>query len=265
MSAELRKYPRTPHLEGSRLQPGDEDLDQIPFSRIRGRHLVVEEKIDGANSAISFGPDGDLRLQSRGHYLTGGERERHFALFKTWAGVHQGALREVLGHRYLLYGEWAFAKHTLFYDLLPHYFLEFDVLDRLEGCFLSTPRRQALLAGLPLVSVPVLAQGPFTRLEALVGLVGPARWKSPDWREVLASAAEEVGIPAELARRQTDPSGLAEGLYLKIEEEGRVVVRLKYVRADFLTAVLDSGSHWLTRTILPNRLAPGVDLYGASR
>ena len=66
----IRKYPRTPHLEGSRLQPGDEDLNQIPFSDIQGRHLAVEEKIDGANSGISFGENGELMLQSRGHYLT---------------------------------------------------------------------------------------------------------------------------------------------------------------------------------------------------
>ncbi len=56
------KYPRTPHLEGSRLQIGDEDLSQIPFSTIAGRHLAVEEKIDGANSAISFSRDGQLLL-----------------------------------------------------------------------------------------------------------------------------------------------------------------------------------------------------------
>lgn len=79
------REPRTTHwsacsniralpLEGSRLQPGDEDLEQVPFERVRGRHLVVEEKLDGANAGISFGPDGELRLQSRGHYLTGGPR-----------------------------------------------------------------------------------------------------------------------------------------------------------------------------------------------
>lgn len=62
----IRKYPRTPHVEGSRLQPGDEDLRQIPFSTILGRNLVVEEKCDGANSAISFDPNGELLLQSRG-------------------------------------------------------------------------------------------------------------------------------------------------------------------------------------------------------
>ena len=73
----LYKYPRTPHVEGSRLQPGDEDLRQIPFDTIKNRHLVIEEKCDGANSAVSFDADGELLLQSRGHYLTGGYRERH--------------------------------------------------------------------------------------------------------------------------------------------------------------------------------------------
>ena len=96
MDYPIIKYPRTPHLAGSRLQPGDEDLSQVPFSCLAGRRLTVEEKVDGANSAVSFGPEGQLLLQSRGHYLTGGWRERHYALFKTWAQAHQGALRSAL-------------------------------------------------------------------------------------------------------------------------------------------------------------------------
>ena len=110
----IKKYPRTPHLVGSRLQPGDEDLSQIPFAEIKGRHLVVEEKCDGANTAISFSPEGELLLQSRGHYLTGGYRERHYNLMKQWANVHKDAFYEVLGSRYIMYGEWMYAKHTVF-------------------------------------------------------------------------------------------------------------------------------------------------------
>ena len=49
MTATIHKYPRTQHLEGSRLQPGDEDLEAVPFRAIAGRNLVVEEKVDGAN------------------------------------------------------------------------------------------------------------------------------------------------------------------------------------------------------------------------
>ena len=152
----IRKYPRTPHLEGSRLQPGDEDLSQIPFSQIAGRHLAVEEKCDGANSALSFSAEGKLLLQSRGHYLTGGYRERHFELMKQWAGAHRDSFYRVLGSRYIMYGEWMYGKHTVFYDALPHYFLEFDIFDREREVFLDTPSRRKLTDRLPVVSVPVL-------------------------------------------------------------------------------------------------------------
>jgi hypothetical protein len=74
---QIFKYPRTPHLQGSRLQPGDEDLEAAPFAILKGQHVVVTEKMDGANSGISFSEEGKLQLQSRGHYLTGGAREKH--------------------------------------------------------------------------------------------------------------------------------------------------------------------------------------------
>src|SRR5688572_5687235 len=123
MDVPIRKYPRTRHLVGSRLQPGDEDLAAVPFSAIAGRHVVVEEKMDGANCAFSFGPDAGLRLQSRGHYLTGGPRERHFDLFKQWANQNAGDLIDRIADRYVVYGEWLYAKHTVFYDALPQYFM----------------------------------------------------------------------------------------------------------------------------------------------
>ena len=260
----IRKYPRTRHILDSRLQPGDEDLAAAGFEAIAGRHLVIEEKIDGANAAISFSPDGRLLLQSRGHYLTGGPRERHFALFKAWAHAIEPELRAVLGSRYIVYGEWLYAKHTIFYDALPHYFLEFDVLDCETGAFLSTPERRGLLAGLPLASVPVLHEGEIVRAPALKALIAPSLYKSPGWRENLAAAVEAGRHRAAYESRQADASGLAEGLYIKVEENGSVAGRFKYVRHDFLTAVLDSASHWQSRPILPNQLALGVKLPGIS-
>ena len=124
------KYPRTRHLEGSRKQQGDQDLKAVPFKEISGRYLVLEEKIDGANCGISFGADGRMYLQSRGHFLNGGYGERQFDLLKSWAAMYQDSLREILGSRYVMYGEWMYAKHTVFYDMLPHYFMEFDIFDK---------------------------------------------------------------------------------------------------------------------------------------
>jgi hypothetical protein len=257
----LHKYPRTRHLQGSRLQPGDEDLEAAAFAEIEGRPLVVEEKLDGANAGVSFDDEGRLWLQSRGHHLVGGYRERHFDLFKTWASCHSGALHAVLGSRYVMYGEWLYAKHTVFYDRLPHYFMEFDVLDRHTGAFLSTARRRELLRGTPVVSVPVVHEGTTPSIEALARRVAPSLYKSDDWWQVLRRAAEDADLDPERVEKQTDPAPLAEGLYVKVEEHGEVTARYKWIRASFLTSVVDSGGHWIDRPIVPNRLAPGVDIY----
>lgn len=52
-----------------------------------------------------------------------------------------------------------------------------------------------------------------------------------------------------------------EGLYIKVEEEGTVQERYKYVRAGFLQTVFDSQSHWLDRPVIPNLLKAGVSLF----
>ncbi|HEY1542245.1 MAG TPA: RNA ligase family protein [Xanthobacteraceae bacterium] len=258
--SELRKYPRTRHILGSRLQSGDEDVGSAAFAEIAGRHLVVEEKVDGANAAISFASDGRVLLQSRGHYLTGGPRERHFDLLKRWANSVADAIRLVLKDRFIVYGEWLYAKHTIFYDALPHYFLEFDVFDRRRETFLSSAARRRLLGGLPFRSVPVLHEGAIADTTSLTRLLGRSAFKSPDWRAHLAGTARALEQNLPLVAQQTDDSDLMEGLYIKVEENDRVIDRFKFVRPDFLTAVLDSESHWQSRPILPNLLAPGVTI-----
>ena len=97
--------------------------------------------------------------------------------------------------------------------------------------------------------------------ERLPELVGRSRYRTAGWRQTLVHLAAQQGLSTERILQETDPSDLMEGLYVKVEEEGRVLGRYKYVRASFLTAVLDSGSHWLSRPIVPNQLRAGVDLW----
>lgn len=224
------KYPRTPHLLGSQIQKGD-DLEIVSPAEFEGRFLVVEEKLDGANSAISFENEDTIILQSRGHVLSGGPRERQFDLFKRWANSYRDVLWGMLGSRYVVYGEWLYARHTIPYDNLPHYFLEFDVLDREADQFLSTERRRKLLANGPFVSVPVLSQGPRNTFDDLIG------------------------------RSAFSSSEVMEGLYIKYEEDGRVCGRYKFVRSSFTQVVEQEGIHWLDRPLEPNHLMDGVDIF----
>jgi RNA ligase-like protein len=257
---ELIKYPRTRHLEGSRLQIGDLSDDQR-IAELLGKSLVVEEKVDGANCALSFDTDGMPQLQSRGHFLTGGYRERHFSLFKTWSSVHATRFFEALGTRFIMFGEWLYAKHTVFYDQLPSFFMEFDLYDRTTGLFLSTAQRREVLFGLPLMPVPVVYTGEISSVEQVGSLVRPSLYKSNRWRETLQEAARVSDSRLEMVERQTEDSDLSEGVYLKLENETTVLDRFKFVRADFIQAITASDGHWQSRPILPNRLADGVDIF----
>lgn len=261
-SLELFRYPRTPHLEGSRLQEGDHGHDHVPYRELRGLRLVVEEKLDGANTGISFNPAGDLLLQSRGHYLVGGGRERQFNFIKAWAQAHADWLLQRLEDRYVMYGETLSKKHSVFYDALPHHFFEFDVFDRRTGAFLSTAARRALLAGGPVLSVPVLYDGLApARLADLKALLRPSLAKTARWRDAFEATVRREGLDLALAWKQCDKSDLSEGLYIKVEADGKTLGRYKWVRADFVQAILAADKHHSEQPYVPNQLAPGVDLY----
>jgi len=260
------KYPRTRHIAGSRLQKGDEDLEVVRVESLWGRHVVVEEKQDGANSAISFDANGKLHLQSRGHFLQGGPRERQFALFKQWATVHADSLYLTLGDRYVAYGEWMYSKHTVFYDALPHYWMEFDILDKSRSnadslCFLDTPSRGELLKELPVQAVKVLWSGTLTSDIHLPDLIGPSWFITRDHADSLRNACEKAGQDFERVKHETDMTGLMEGLYLKVEEDGVVKERLKLVRSDFTNKIIEADEHHLNRPIIPNQLKDGADLF----
>lgn len=250
----IKKYPRTPHLKGSRLQSGDEDLSQVEFSEILGKNIVIEEKIDGANVGVSFSEEGELLLQSRGHYLRGGAREIHYDLFKKWANSAINTLFDIFGTRYIMYGEWMFAKHKIYYDNLPSYFLEFDIYDKEMGVFLDTKTRKQMLLGSGIQSVPVLASGVFNNEKQILAYLGKSLYITENAQENLLNEIKRLNLSEEEILSQTQKGNLAEGLYIKVEEDKEVKNRLKFVRYDYLQTQSVKDGEWLSKTIIPNKL-----------
>ena len=65
------KFPSTPHLAALPDVDirGDKVFSESERHEFLKHHLVVEEKIDGANLGISFDSEGNIRTQNRGAYL----------------------------------------------------------------------------------------------------------------------------------------------------------------------------------------------------
>lgn len=259
---DIVKYPRTQHLSGSGLQKGDEDLDVVSFKDLSGKYIVVEEKIDGGNCGISFDKNANLLLQSRGHFLNGANDYPHFDLFKAWANFKLSELFDILGDQYIMYGEWMLALHSIYYDLLPHYFMEFDIYDKASKKFLSTKKRAEITKNV-VYSVPVLYEGVFKNEKHLTGFIKRSLYVSDDASESLRQELTDKRIPDELASKILSLNDtISEGLYIKVEEGDFVIDRLKYVRPNFVQTIASSETHWLDRPMIQNKLAEGKNIYG---
>ena len=125
---------------------------------IEDSSLIVEEKLDGTNVGIHFTRSGRMVLQCRGHEITEGMHPQ-YDLFKQWTAVKRPVLETMLTDRFILYGEWLYAKHSVHYRQLPHYFFEFDIYDKQKQQFLDLESRLTLLERTGILTVPVVRRG----------------------------------------------------------------------------------------------------------
>lgn len=224
VAEELVKFPRTPHLFWLGADPprGDKVLAPGEATALLSRPAAVEEKVDGACMGFSVGEAGEMRVQSRGRYLTRGERGQFQPLW-SWLVPREEAFRHSLGTALILFGEWCYARHTVRYDALPDWFAAFDVFDRQARRFWSRERRDELAARLDVATVPRLTSGPFSR-RSLERLLGQSRLGS-------------------------EPM---EGLYLRWDEGPWLLARAKLVRSGWVPA---DDRHWSRRPLETNDLA----------
>ena len=236
------KYPRTPHLFGSTGTPDDKRMDESSSCRfIDDPSLIVEEKIDGTNVGIHFAENGEMVLQCRGHLITQGMHPQ-YDLFKQWTVFKSNTLKAMLANRYILFGEWLYACHSIKYTRLSHFFFEFDIYDKQEKHFLELSQRLEMLKGTNVETVPVVHQGTLDR-KTLPKLIGQSqfgsRFENPFTGQV---------------------DNLMEGLYFRTEAGGAVTGRAKFVRPEF-TEKIKQSTHWQQREMIPNQLAQDADIW----
>ena len=215
------KFPSTPHI--ALLGEIDIREDKLMTEHERDDFLnhaiLIEEKIDGANLGISFDHEGNIILQNRGSLL----QPPFFGQWKklsSWLALHSDGLFECLEDKYILFGEWCYAQHSVFYDKLPDWFLAFDIFDKDKQRFLSSARRNEMLDNIAICRVPILAGGYFD-LKSILELLNTSRFGS---------------FPAE-------------GLYMRYDQEDWLEQRCKIVRGTFIQA---QDVHWSKTGIKPN-------------
>lgn len=217
------KYPSTPHLIwlAAAKARNDKVLSPVEADRFLQNNIQVEEKVDGANIGISFDSDGALQIQNRGDYIKE-DTKGQFRKLWSWIKDREDRLFDLLDQRFILFGEWCWAKHSINYTDLPDWFLAFDLFDKASHCFWPRQKRITLFNALNLASVPLIAEGLFTKNE-LLKLLGKSRFYD----------------------------GPMEGVYCRVDDGDQVINRAKIVASHFTQSIHD---HWTKQPFVRNQV-----------
>ena len=227
----LPQYPRTPHLPH---KPNTQREDLVASDKevaciFTSTYVVVEEKIDGANVGMAKF-DGHPIIRNHNYILNKGYQKQtpaklQFKSIWTWYYKHEHLFDKLadLAGPVSVYGEWMIAQHGLEYDLLPSWFIAFDVYNYEEGKFMNPMQGSMLLKEVGFCTVPQLLKGTvdnYEQLEAFCQQPSPFTTK-----------------------------GLREGLYVKVSDEKWIIDRFKMVREGF-----KQGGLWSTKEIKKNQI-----------
>ncbi|THX45666.1 hypothetical protein D6D06_10397 [Aureobasidium pullulans] len=230
----IHKFPRTRHLYNAGSATRDDliltssDAEAFLDSPDPSITLTIEEKVDGANLGISLDSSGNFKVQNRSHYVNS-KSHAQFKKLDRWLEDHYEGLITVLQvdepGKWILYGEWLFAKHSIHYTSLPDMFLAFDLFDTEQGTFLSREALSTRLSG--------------TNIHQVNDLELPETLNEQSLLDIVRS------------RQSIYYDGIVEGVYLRRQKDGKTIDRAKIVRSDFIAG----DEHWNRRGITPNVVA----------
>lgn len=203
------KYPRTLHLPWSEGATSD-DKKLTSDDIFVGRKVVVTEKMDGENTSLYSDHYHARSLDSKHHP----SRDHVKSLW--------GQIRHTIPQGWRICGENLYAKHSIFYDNLPSYFMAFSVWNE-ENEALSWDDTVEFCTSLGLKTVPVIYSGSYD----------PVLFKAM-WDRLYCTSMEGYVV------RITDS--------FKYEDFTKSVA--KFVRENHV----QTTEHWMNSVIVPNKL-----------
>lgn len=204
------KYPRTPHLPFSESYTNDDKLLPTDSHFYNFDEVVVTTKMDGENTTVYW--NGKCHARS----IDSQHKEYHswlmnyiqFWYYNLPIGSH-------------ICGEYMFAKHSIFYEDLPSYFLGFSFW--IGDCCVDWDTTVGIFQDLNIVSVPVLYKGKYDQ-HKIITLA----------KEVIADGQEGIVVRNASCFHRND-----------FDKNVAKYVRKNHVQTD---------QHWTSKFIMSNRL-----------
>jgi hypothetical protein len=145
-------FHRIPHFNRQISQMTHDDIElespvEFPLE------CFIQEKLDGANMGVSW-TSGPV-LRNRNNILKKGYIEKdtpsklQFRPAWNWLHAHNSDIQKVsklLETPVTIFGEWCFAKHSIYYDRLPDLFLAYDIWSVEDSQFFSPEVVESVLS-----------------------------------------------------------------------------------------------------------------------
>jgi hypothetical protein len=228
----LPEFPRTMHLP---IEPNATSDDKIAsedeMNAFLTNLIVVEEKIDGANSGIRL-HEGMPIIRNRSHILNKTYPKRktpaqtQFSAVYTWFYENLAKFQQIeksLGFVPSVYGEWMYAQHSVEYDLLPDLWIPYDIYNPDTQQFICPNKSREVLTEAGFHVAPLIQKGMLTPKELITLRDAQSQFSSHNKRE---------------------------GIYLKATDGEKIIGRYKMVAPWFKT-----NDNWIKLPLVRNKIS----------
>lgn len=211
------KYNRTFHFPFSKGATNDDKIASN-ISSVIGSEIIITEKLDGSNTS----------LEANGCFARTHSGPPVHPSFDGLKALH-ASIKHKIPVETQLFGEWCFAKHSIFYNDLPSYFMIFNVRDMKNNSWSSWEEVELWAKEIEVNTVPVLFKG---------------------------KVNSEIELQKMIESFMIQPSkcgGIIEGVVVRVaydfEEQCFSNNVFKYVRANHVDP---NNDHWIHNEIIRN-------------
>ena len=212
------KYPRTFHLPWSEGATSDDKI-LTSTDHFKGKRVVVTEKMDGENCTLGQNYTHARSTDSSSHSS------------RDWVKSFASQFQQDIPDGWRLCGENLYAKHSIFYEELPSYFLLFSIWDHRNVC-LSWDETVEYASMLGVSTVPVLYDGIWDEDKISRLFDGRSKHGGKGEGYVVRSASEFS--------------------YSEFSKNIAKFVRANHVQTD---------AHWMQQKIVPNKIVKQGDFF----
>lgn len=201
---DMKKYRRIYRIcpKGMNIPPKKKCLSEQEVKELSNGEVVIEEKIDGGIVGISWDHDNFRHLAMGKHSpIPTNDNSKKFYGFNKWIYDHYEKIM-LIPNNWTINGEWMRASHNILYDLLPDYFMGFDIWDGYK--YIDYKSKEKIFKEFGFEMIPALYIGKVNGINDVLELIKKSKYSSFEKMEGVIVKNYAKGLMGKFVTREFD-------------------------------------------------------------